>query len=138
MYIMLNMRTVPQQLPPFSLMVDDCGQSVRTIARYLGVTDRTVKRWLDQDAAPRAAMLALFFCTRWGRSWINCDAENHAQLAHIEAAIAASQLKKERERCDRAVINAFMQGELFASTHAAESDIADQQPLPAFPESPIA
>ena len=35
-----------------------------------------MRRWLKADQAPRAALLALFWETRWGRSAIDADREN--------------------------------------------------------------
>jgi hypothetical protein len=62
-------------------MLDDLGgRDVEQIAKHLGVSTRTVKRWRSKDHAPRAVMLALFWQTRWGVSAINCAAENDARM----------------------------------------------------------
>lgn len=100
------MRTVPKQLPPFSLLVDDCGNNPRYIAKYLGVTERTVKKWIQRDHAPRAAMLALFFCTRWGREYVNCDAENHAIVMRGLANAAEHRAKQ----AEKKLLHYFEQG----------------------------
>lgn len=72
------MSLAPSQLPPLSMMVDDLlgDRSPESVGRFLGVSALTVRRWLKSDQAPRAALLALFWETRWGRSAIDADREN--------------------------------------------------------------
>lgn len=73
---------LPRQLPLLSLMLDNLGNpSAETVARALGVGVRTVRRWIADDAAPRPALLALFWLTRWGASELECDAHNAATMA---------------------------------------------------------
>ena len=74
-------------LPTFTAdlatMLADLGQpSSATLGRALGVTDRTARRWIATGQAPRAAMLAIFWVTRWGSSQISAHAENGAAIAH--------------------------------------------------------
>lgn len=81
---MLN--RLPRQLPPLSLMLSDLGNpSHDDLARALGVTARTVRRWVADDDAPRPALLALYWLTRWGQSAVDAEAYNamrmHAGLA---------------------------------------------------------
>jgi hypothetical protein len=53
--------------PPLSYLLDDLFTcDLRQVARYLGVTVATLKRWKATDDAPRAALLALFYESRWG------------------------------------------------------------------------
>ncbi|MDO8440080.1 MAG: hypothetical protein Q7S97_02570 [Polaromonas sp.] len=53
--------------PPLSCLLDDLLTSDSgAIARHLDVTPRTLERWKAADQAPRTAMLALFYETRWG------------------------------------------------------------------------
>lgn len=68
----------PSQLPPLSMLVDDLmgDRSPESVGRHLGVSGLTVRRWLKADQAPRAALLALFWETRWGRSALDADATN--------------------------------------------------------------
>lgn len=70
----------PRQLPPFSLMLDEIGARDKALAQHLGVNERTLRRWRADDSAPRPVMLALFYETRWGRSAVNCRAENDARM----------------------------------------------------------
>lgn len=71
----------PKFLPPLSLMLNDLpANHPRHIAKHLGVSERTVWAWKAAEHAPRAAMLALFWETRWGRSLADAVAFNEAQV----------------------------------------------------------
>ena len=72
----------PTQLPPLSMLVDDLhgDRSPESIGRHLGVSGLTVRRWLKADQAPRAALLALFWETRWGLSALDAQADNLVRL----------------------------------------------------------
>lgn len=63
-------------------------------------------------------MLALFFCTRWGREYVNCDAENHAivmrGLAHA-AEHRANQAEKRLKQSEKRLLYFFEQGFLFGA-----------------------
>lgn len=60
-------------------MLDDMGApKPSAIARGLGVSERTVQRWLAKESAPRPVMLALYWVTRWGRADVDCRATNDA------------------------------------------------------------
>lgn len=72
--------SIPRSLPRLTNMVDDLAASPKQIARALRVNERTVRRWIAQDWAPQPAALALFWCTRWGRSTIDAETENTARL----------------------------------------------------------
>lgn len=92
-------REAPRVMPPLSSLLADLGDpSPADLGRFLGLHPRTVARWIARDCAPRAALLALFWLTRWGRSQIACSAVNdatllatrlRAQVAELEAARAA-------------------------------------------------
>lgn len=73
-------------MPHLRLMLADMATDHRSIARHLGVAPRTLARYVHQDQAPRAIMLALFWESRWGRSAADCEAANYgtvnAGLAH--------------------------------------------------------
>lgn len=75
-----NLDRAPRNLPAWQTIVDDLGDPPpKRIAKFLGVGERTVWRWKAEGAAPRAACLALFWLTRWGRSEVNADAVNDAR-----------------------------------------------------------
>ena len=72
----------PKALPIWQTILDDLGNPhPARVARVLGVGTRTVYRWNRDGHAPRAACLALFWLTRWGRSEIDCAAVNDAAMA---------------------------------------------------------
>jgi len=73
---------LPRHLPPLSLMLDDLGRpSPAAVARSLGVSVRSVRRWIAADEAPRPVLAALFWLTRWGVSEIDAEAHNAATMA---------------------------------------------------------
>lgn len=76
---MLN--RLPRQLPALPTMLADLGNpGAAALGRALGVTDRTARRWLADGNAPRPALLALFWLTRWGQSAVACEAHNAAVM----------------------------------------------------------
>ncbi len=71
----------PTQTPPVSTLLDDLPtRDGRKIARHLGVTENTLKRWAKTGNAPRLAHLALFWESRWGLSVLDCDIWNRDTL----------------------------------------------------------
>jgi hypothetical protein len=79
MFKMKKLATLaPDQLPPLSILIDDLhgSRTPESIGRHLGVSGLTVRRWMAKDGAPRAALLALFWETRWGLSALDAQAVN--------------------------------------------------------------
>lgn len=75
-------------LPPFSTLIEDqFTRDHQKIAKQVGVSLRTLQRYIAIDGAPRAVMLALFYESRWGVSLIHTSAHNDAV---ISAQLAAS------------------------------------------------
>ena len=73
---------MPRNLLPLKEMLADIGRPTpKELAKALGVTERTVWRWLSEDSAPRPVLLAIFWLTRWGVSEIDCEAHNVATRA---------------------------------------------------------
>jgi len=71
----------PRATPALSQLLPDLGNpSPREIARYLGVTERTVYAWKAAGCAPRAASLALFWESSYGRSALDCELHNSAMV----------------------------------------------------------
>ncbi len=71
----------PRHLPEWLTCVQDVGSpNAPSLAKHLGVTERTVYNWQLANNAPRAAHLALFWDTRWGRSAIDAKATNDARM----------------------------------------------------------
>lgn len=72
--------------PPLKCLLDDLfTKDPAKIARHLGVTLRTLNRWKATDTAPRAALLALFYESRWGYSLLYTTAFNAESCARGEA-----------------------------------------------------
>lgn len=72
----------PRSLPPWQMILDDLSNPpALRVARVLGISERTVYRYNQTGDAPRIALLALFWLTRWGRSQVHSQAVNDAALA---------------------------------------------------------
>lgn len=72
---------IPRAVPALNVLIEDLGNpSARELAGALDVTERTARRWRADGDAPRAALLALFFASRWGQSLVYCQAANDAAL----------------------------------------------------------
>lgn len=86
------LHTLPKHMPPLSVMLADISNPNPTdLAKALGVSRRTVYRWIAADAAPRCVLLAIFWMTRWGVSQIHCQAHNDAiQQASIAVSMKAA------------------------------------------------
>ena len=83
---------MPGQLPYFRTLVDDMLCSSPDVAKYLGVTHRTLRRWYQDNEAPRTVMLSLFWASRWGVSVFDCESINTERLLR-------SQLNSSRDEC---------------------------------------
>ena len=73
--------------PSFNFLCDDMlTRDPARIAAHLGVTVKTLQRWQDSDQAPRTALLALFYESRWGYSLLATTSHNEALYARQEVA----------------------------------------------------
>lgn len=93
----------PRQFPSFATLADDVQCSRSALAKVLDVHPRTLARWIETEAAPRAAVLAVYWLTRWGMSQLDADAYNSATLsaalaASLERELIASQRQVSRLR----------------------------------------
>jgi hypothetical protein len=61
-------------------MLDDIPATRPQIARHLGISNRTLLRYVKENQAPRPVMLSLFWETRWGRSAADCEASNYMAI----------------------------------------------------------
>lgn len=81
----LHLRSIehaPPSLPIWHTILEDLANPpAHRVARVLGVSRRTVYRWNSTGRAPRVALLALFWLTRWGQSLVATNAANDAVLA---------------------------------------------------------
>lgn len=74
------LRLIPRHVPPLSMLMSDLSISPRELARSLHVSERSIYRWMSKDHAPRAVMLSLFLCSRWGVSMVSAESENAARM----------------------------------------------------------
>lgn len=91
------MRT-PRKLGSFNQLLEDIGRSDREIARHLGTTIPSVRKYREKDSAPRAVMIALFYETQWGRSLLHIDAVNGEMYARAYASSLERQVQVLREQ----------------------------------------
>lgn len=93
---------MPGVVPPLHVLIDDLHRpSPKELANALGVGERTVRRWIAENHAPRPVLLALFWLTRWGMQWIDADLYNEAQLHFAMNTCQAVQMREMRKRIDR-------------------------------------
>ncbi len=79
----MSLQKLPRQMPPLSALLRDLGDpKPAAVARALGVSERTCWRWVADDEAPRAALLALFWLTSWGWSEVEAEARHTLTTAH--------------------------------------------------------
>jgi len=92
---LFSIEQMPTAVPMWDTILEDLGRPhpVR-VARVLGVGRTTVYRWNAAGNAPRAALLALFWLTRWGRSAVHTQATN-------DALMAVQLARSYREECNR-------------------------------------
>lgn len=78
----------PTQTPHIATLLDDMPtRDMKRIARHLGLTAPTLRRYAQTGNAPRLVHLALFWESRWGLSVIDCEVVNLDRLRrqHISA-----------------------------------------------------
>ncbi|MGN6526701.1 MAG: helix-turn-helix domain-containing protein [Burkholderiaceae bacterium] len=99
----------PRQLPETGLLLDGIAGSERDVARALGVSHRTVRRWRANDSAPRAARVAMFWMSTWGRqhAWASlvCEADLYRSYSSSllrELADARASIARLRRALDEA------------------------------------
>ena len=92
---LFSIEQLPRSVPPWEAILDDLGRPPPDrVARALGVGRATVYRWNATKHAPKPALLALFWLTRWGRSAVHTQATNDA----VMAVTLARSLGEEREQ----------------------------------------
>jgi len=96
---MLN--RIPRHLPDLSTMLEDIGNpKTEALARALGVSPSTARRWIAAGSAPTPVMQAIFWLTSWGQNAVHCEAHNAAimhasmtRLLRIELAEMTARLQ---------------------------------------------
>jgi|GEM_PF-3063806 hypothetical protein len=85
----------PRWLDLRELMADIPNATPSTVAKFLDVTERSVWRWLADNSAPRAALLALWYQTKQGQYEVAVHVGN-------EAMWNAGMARAQTERADAA------------------------------------
>lgn len=81
------LKHLPEWLPELGELMLDLGlksADVPDLARTLGVTERTVWNW-KRHGAPKMALLSLWWLSRWGHSYWDCEMERRTRLALDQA-----------------------------------------------------
>ncbi len=91
----------------------DLGAKPADVAKYLGVTERSVWRWMADGTAPRAVLVALWHITPAGQQAVALDHGNGAMyergyVRSMEATTARLQMQLHRleQELDRATLAA--------------------------------
>ena len=112
------MIAAPRQLggcEDFRLMVDEMGRA--WVMRHLAVSRQQVAAWLRPNASvPRAAVLALYWETQYGRSVVDCDHHQEMGLLHTQLAIDRTTIRTLNQRV------ATLECELAESTARSAND----------------
>lgn len=84
---------LPTATPSLSAMLADIGSpAVQPLAKAMGFTVPTAKKWIENDDAPLAVKLALFWITQWGAKAIDAQAHNDAVMYYGLAKSSARQV----------------------------------------------
>jgi hypothetical protein len=62
------------------MMARDLGVNAVQLSQALDVGQSTAYRWLAHNSAPKTALLAVFWLTTWGRSTLDAEAHNRANV----------------------------------------------------------
>lgn len=78
------------------ILVDEIG-GVKVAHKYLGISERTMFKWLATDRAPRAAVLALFWESKYGRSQIFTDQVNEIRILYRKVNVLEEQYQRAKD-----------------------------------------
>jgi hypothetical protein len=81
----------------FRLFMDDIGGNSKAISKYLGVSENTLLRWIATERVPRAAVLALFWESKYGRSSIFTNQVNEIRLLYREVCLLREQFQRAKD-----------------------------------------
>ena len=71
----------PRHLPQLLTMLDNIPANDKEIAKHLGLSLTTLKKYRRNEKAPRPVMLALFWLTSWGMGAIDAELVNRERFA---------------------------------------------------------
>ena len=97
----MGLHLIPRSLPGFAATAAAVGGNPAAMGQALGVSERTIWRWLAADAAPRPAHLALFWVTPAGWSLMHSEAAHRLETAALLADSLRLELTEERAQCAR-------------------------------------
>lgn len=80
----------------FRIFVDELG-GPKAVTKYLGVHENTMRRWLSTGRVPRAAVLALFWESKYGRSHIYTDQVNEIRLLYRQVCLLREQFQRAKD-----------------------------------------
>lgn len=75
-------------------MLDDICKPDKEVARWLGISVETLRRYKRKEQAPRPVMHALFFQTRWGLSVLETEMHNRLALLESENAMLRRRVQE--------------------------------------------
>lgn len=94
---------LPKYVPPLDeLLYYTHRPTAAALAKAMGVTESTAKRWIAKNEAPKSVLLALFWLTRWGMQWVDADLYNEAQLHFAMNRCQARQIRDLKSKLRRA------------------------------------
>lgn len=132
----MRIRTLaPRGLALRDILADIPGATPVDVARFLDVSERTVWRWLSDDCAPRAALLALWFVTQQGQYEVSVHVGNEARLLHGMVRTAKDSAQAAQSRLVKALA--------LADCGSANAPFYDGPPgggpggFPPFPRAPV-
>lgn len=75
----MSLIPLPRHLPSLPLLLDSIGNPPDAdLARWLGLSVRSIRNYKAANHAPKPVMLALFWISEWGMSEVNCYHRNAA------------------------------------------------------------
>jgi hypothetical protein len=96
------LRRLPDSVPPLPLLLSDIGNpSPGLLAETFSVSVGTVQRWISNQEAPKAVLLALFWITKWGVSLVDSRAHNDAVVAVGMASALQAEAETLRSKLQR-------------------------------------
>ncbi len=96
---MSMLKRLPKYVPPLDdVLYDLFRPKPAELADAMGVTEKTARKWIAQNKAPKSVMLALFWLTRWGMQWTDADLYNEAQLHFAMNRCQAMRLRELKAR----------------------------------------
>lgn len=78
------------------LFVEELG-GVKAVHKHLGVSERTMYHWLSSGRVPRAAVLALFWETQYGRGHIYADQVNEIRQLYTQVCLLREQYQRAKD-----------------------------------------